>query len=107
MPKRPRQRKKPKPRLKKKLDRQKLLQERLFKYKIKKTKKAETIAKKAEAITKKAFDKERKRVKVEEVFRKKLEDKIAKNVETALEKVQSAKQKMALSSNNPGPKKKQ
>ncbi len=44
---------------------------------------------------------------MEEVSRKKLEDRVAKNVETALEKVQSAKQKAALSSNDLGPKKKQ
>ncbi len=43
---------------------------------------------------------------MEEVSWKKLEDRVAKNMETTLEKVQSAKQKVALSSNDPGPKKK-
>ncbi len=66
----------------------------------------EVVAKKAEAVVKKAFNKEKKRIKAEEVFRKKLEDRIAKNVETVLENVQFTKQKAALSFNNPSPKKK-
>ena len=75
------------------------------KTKAKKKKKAETEAAKAKKRAEVEAAKEKKRVEVKAMARKKIEDRVAKNVETSRQKKQTNKRKVALS-NNFIPKKK-
>ncbi len=75
--------------------------------KVKEKKKAEAEVTKKKKRAKAEAAKEKKRIEAKAIIRKKIEDRVAKNVETSLQKEQTSKHKAALSNDSVAKKKQQ